>query len=406
MQKSTTTTLNYPEDFPLWEQDFIAGARSRDLWEYIRPGDERAPWPTRPSAPVMSDYSMSANVEPLEAVLTDLTATGRSQYTTAEQLYDAALKQYVAHRSKVTELTEWMRKTVHPNYRLTHMDADKTIDQWYDKLKELGDLARRVLKFKYKNEYEAFINATVGKPVKNLLHWTDEWLNKVTKAHADTTDDTESFKLITDLEKALRNTVPSWTIAFRSRHIDAITNNTLSYLTVANELRQEATVLSVTRYTGKLVKGGAFATFESSGDTDEHSSNAEEDPPRLSRRERRAHDRKPANHRGHQLRNQGGSSRSTSTKRPRADTRTESELENPNVADCIVCYGRHSITSCWFVFPELLPKGWKHNKTNERIAKLRMATEESVIQAVERARKQKRDKRVKFDTIQDNQQED
>ena len=50
----------------------------------------------------------------------------------------------------------------------------QTIDQWYDNLVKLSDIARKAFKYKYKNEYEAFINATAGKPIKNLTKWTDQ----------------------------------------------------------------------------------------------------------------------------------------------------------------------------------------------------------------------------------------
>ncbi|KAI1825231.1 hypothetical protein F4861DRAFT_538138, partial [Xylaria intraflava] len=250
MSKPTTIVFNSPDDFPLWEEDFVAGARSRDIWEFLSPGEERVPWPTRPTAPRPGQFPLLAHVEPETATYTDLSAAGRAQFQVAEERYDTLLKRYAAHRVRVTELSEWMRKTVHPDLKLTHMPASQSIDQWYDNLRELGGIAQRALKFKYKNEYELFITNSSNKKIKDLAKWTDDWLNKVTKAHNAGAEVTESFKLVTDLERALRTTHSGWTTAFRGKHSHEIAANTLRYQTIATELRQEATILGASRSGG------------------------------------------------------------------------------------------------------------------------------------------------------------
>ncbi|RYC64030.1 hypothetical protein CHU98_g2148 [Xylaria longipes] len=154
-----TATFTSPDDFPQWEEDLISGARSRDLWDYMNP-ENRSPWPTRPRAPVISQYPLIANAEPLTATFADLTPAGRTYFLTAEDRYARALRQYEAYRTKATELTEWMRKS------------------WYDNLRELGSTTRQVLKFKYFNEYKQFIAKAIGYRVTDLARWTEEWLNK------------------------------------------------------------------------------------------------------------------------------------------------------------------------------------------------------------------------------------
>ncbi|KAI1144881.1 hypothetical protein F4825DRAFT_291314 [Nemania diffusa] len=405
MATSTAITFHSPDDFHLWEEDFIAGARSRDLWTYLVPGPTRAPWPERPSAPAMAEFA-GANADPLGISIIELTTPQRTLYLAAEQSYDTAMKHYNAHRTKLTELTEWMRKTVHPNYRLTHMKANETIDKWYDKLRELGTIARQVLKFKYKQEYENFIHSTATKPIKDLAKWTDEWLNKITKADAEGADVTEPFKLITDLERALRTTHPAWTAGFRNAHSAEIISSTLSYHTIASELRREAVVLNVIKTGGKLVRGGAFPAFQEEQDKDEPANQERRDRQGQSRQERRERERRSDSRRGRQRRDIQGSSRSDSRKRPRADTRTENEKENPNVTDCIVCYGRHPVAKCWFAFPEDKPDDWILNTTIERIAKLRLNTDEAVKRAVERAKQQRREKKPKKNELKAAEEED
>ncbi|KAI1818865.1 hypothetical protein F4861DRAFT_544678 [Xylaria intraflava] len=205
-----------------------------------------------------------------------------------------------------------------------------------------------------------------------------------------------------DLDRALRSTHPGWTTAFRNKHSHEIALNTLRHQDIATELRQEATILGASRpNSGKVVRGGAFSTFGTSSDQEEPEEpdeHTDEERPRGGRsgRGRGARGRSESRPRGRG--NSRKSSRNPSSKRPRADTRTESEKESPNVADCIVCFGRHAIDRCWFVFPELRRPEWNINKQIERLALLRMDTEEEVKRAVKTARERRKEKRVRFNT--------
>ncbi|KAI1827725.1 hypothetical protein F4861DRAFT_535930 [Xylaria intraflava] len=375
----------------------MAAARGRDLWEYLAPEGDRAAWPARPVAPVLGEYPLLAGVVPGNATLNGLTQAGRTLYLAAEQHYDALLKRHTAHRTKVNELSEWMRKTVHPSYRLTHMPADQPIERWYDNLRELGAITQRALKFQYRNEYEAFIGKSSSKKIGDLSKWTDDWLQKVTKAHNAGAEVTEAFKLVTDLERALRNTHPNWTTAFRNSHSAEIATNTLRYQTIATELRQEATILTVSRPggSGRVVKGGAFNTFSpgSDAESEDQASQSDADASRGNRQERRARGRPDNRTRG---KSQQRKPRSAVSKRPRQDTRTDTERENPNHTDCIVCFGRHPIDRCWFVFPELRKEDWSPIPQIEKLALDRMERLEEVKKAVKAAQKRRKEKRVRF----------
>ena len=77
------------------------------------------------------------------------------------------------------------------------------------------------------------------------------------------------FKLVTDLDKALRATYLTWVFAFRSKYRSAIMSSRLTYSMIATELCREATFMTVIRTTLKVVKGRSFALFEPLADDDE-----------------------------------------------------------------------------------------------------------------------------------------
>ncbi|KAI0868111.1 hypothetical protein GGS24DRAFT_483336 [Hypoxylon argillaceum] len=240
MTTSTTITFNSPDDFPMWEEDFMAIAYSRDLWTYIDP-NERSPWPTRPSSPRIADFPIGPNEDPNTATISELTTAGRNLYLQAIQSHDRALRRYNEHLTKAAELSEWMRKSVKPDYRLTYMKASDTIDQWYLNLKELSATSRPALKFKYITEYKTFINATAeSRSISDLAKWTEDWLHKLNRIIREE-GTIESFELITDLDRALRRTPYSfWSAAFRSNNSEAIMSGSLTYQTIASSLRLEA----------------------------------------------------------------------------------------------------------------------------------------------------------------------
>lgn len=226
----------------------MAAAYSRDLWVYIDP-NERSPWPTRPSSPRIADFQMGPNApEDLStATISDLTTAGRNLYLQAIQSHDRAFRRYNEHLTKAGELSEWMRKSVKPDYRLTYMKASDTIDQWYLNLKELGATSRPALKFKYITEYKAFISATETRSIPDLAKWTEDWLHKLNRITREG-GTIESFELITDLDRALRRThYSSWSAAFRSNNGEAIMSGSLTYQTIASSLRLEAVSINSAR---------------------------------------------------------------------------------------------------------------------------------------------------------------
>ncbi|KAI0433109.1 hypothetical protein F5Y09DRAFT_299674 [Xylaria sp. FL1042] len=258
-----------------------------------------------------------------------------------------------------------MRKTVHSNYRMTHMKADQRLDQWYDNLRELQGVSGKLLKFKYQAEYQAFINAAEGKRINELAKWSDEWLTKVTRVYSQGLK-IYAFELITDLTKALQRSYPEWITTFRASHSEEITEDTLRYQDIATAMRREAIVLGMARSQPKgsrgFAPGGSFNTFTPGGEQEDANEPDSDDDERLPR--------------------QG-------TKRRRANTtRTQAEQENPNVSDCPICFGRHPATICWYAFPELRPDDWRPNPATERLARQRMRDDESAKRAYKRARKE------------------
>ncbi|KAI0448228.1 hypothetical protein F5B21DRAFT_498256 [Xylaria acuta] len=254
-----------------------------------------------------------------------------------------------------------MRTSVHPNYRETHMKALDTIDQWYDNLWELGSSGRLVLKLRCKHDYKELIRRAEGSRIRNLVKWADEWLNKVTRVYREG-GKIEAIELITDLEKALRNTHSEWTTVFRSQHSTEIWDNTLRYQDIATSLREEASVLSFTRTASKLAPS-AFSIL---------GAEAQED-------------NEPVSHTGddhlYEPAEESESLSRASTKRARADT-------DPALETCDFCYGEHLTMKCWYALPELRPDHWEPNPTREKIVRVRVAKEEGLGHSIKRIRSQ------------------
>ncbi|KAI1430532.1 hypothetical protein GGR50DRAFT_698930 [Xylaria sp. CBS 124048] len=378
---STRVILHSPGDFSKWEVVLKGKAGLSQIWEHLRP-EQREPWPPRPEAPRFADFPHNQANRRREIGLQDLTEEGHRLYASANSAYQVQLNGYNSHRKAVKEVGDWMLMSIADDYREAYIDQGETIDVWYDKIRALGETARRALMFQYKIEYETYINAAVGKVIKDFPKWIDEWAKKVARAQTAGADLQDSFRLVTDLERALLATAPSSVSSFRAAHSTEIGNNTLSLDTISSELRQEAVVIQSARKTTRTVRGGAFNTFEPG--------EQEEEAPASSGGYQGSH---------HQRRMRGGrASSSVPRKRSHSDTRTESERDNPNVRDCIVCFGRHPIRRCWYVFPKIAPHYWYGgNKREATLVEDRMKNNEEVKKAVEQARQRFGDAQEKIE---------
>ncbi|KAI1434043.1 hypothetical protein GGR50DRAFT_665194 [Xylaria sp. CBS 124048] len=337
MIRAKTTVLSSLEQFPIWEEDFKTAAKTRGLWKYIRV-DDRVPWPEAPVVPELRNFDTQKRANPR---IGELTAADQADYNEAMARYDRALREQKERNATITELAQWMRNTVSEHYRFTYMKSHCNIEKWYDDLRKLRGTVSGALKFKYRNEYEAFIANSSQHYIKDLTKWCDQWSEKISKAKEAGAGVTDSYEMMIDVRTALQATRPFWTASFSSIHSSEIRLNKLEYTTVANELRQEAVYMEATK-------------TQNTGRTDR------------------------------------GNGRGTYSKKRTYGERTEAQEDNPNVQDCIVCYGRHKIDNCWFVFPDLRPEGRTINKAIKRIAQQRIQNEPAVKSAIKRAKGSRR----------------
>ena len=81
-------------------------AQAPNLFKYATQKKARILWPVTPTALIISDYPLSAGVEPFTATYADLTAAGRIQYTFAKQDFKTDFKRNHYYKAKVAELSE------------------------------------------------------------------------------------------------------------------------------------------------------------------------------------------------------------------------------------------------------------------------------------------------------------
>ena len=81
-------------------------AQARNLFKYVTQRKARVPQLVTLTASVISDYPLSAGVEPFTATQADFTAAGRVQYTFAKQDFEADFKRNHYYKAKVAELSE------------------------------------------------------------------------------------------------------------------------------------------------------------------------------------------------------------------------------------------------------------------------------------------------------------
>ncbi|RYC65525.1 hypothetical protein CHU98_g675 [Xylaria longipes] len=157
MASSTNTKIILAklEDYTLWNRAFMVKAVSLDLWEYLQP-EGRSKWPTPPKMPEYKDYPKKAinrqtrsqssatiaeeEIEPdgVPRNLLEMTKEGKENYQAEWNRYIDLKRDYEIHRKHVADLTTWMSEFVSIDYKRTTFDPFKSIDEWYDKLRDSG----------------------------------------------------------------------------------------------------------------------------------------------------------------------------------------------------------------------------------------------------------------------------
>jgi len=181
-----------------------------------------------------------------------------------------------------------------------------------------------------------------------------------------------------DLTLAIQQILPMWIVSYRISKHSGLCDGTLSYRTVANDLRQEVNLMKPA-LSGRAARGSFGATYgdahDSEGDTE-------------------------------------SSTRGTSTKKNRSDKKKNKGMEdkkssaservstsvNPGVLDCSTprssskrphytagrvcrgCGGNHWIQFCFYLFPDIAPEGWESSPEIEAFVKENLKEDPSILE--------------------------
>lgn len=410
-----STYLGKAKDFRSWDREFIQQARSLMLWPYIRP-DSRIDWPLEPVKPSMRNYPKASirvstrasstiadheeidpNGTPVNAM--EMTPSGRQQYNYDLQDYRHEEKKWESHHAALHKLVDWMQKTVSKEYSNTMMDPEDTVDIWYDNLSAIGKDMNEINKHTAKLEYVAWIEQQIksSKPVKDLMTWVDQWVQKVSLALEFDHTVRNSYDMVLDIERALKLTIGDWAPMYRMVNGAAISANKLTHIQIAAALRERAaTEALIEKPQGRITRGGAFPALhglpaESVGDNENDNDTEDSRPERP-----RGHGRGRGGYRGG--RGQGNLRGGSYPKRPRADT----NATDTNNLDCKLCGNPgHPLDKCWYAFPDLADPEWSPNKTTTSVVRRLIDLDANLKKEIDRVLKRRGKQRKKEDNPPD-----
>ncbi len=196
--------LTGPKSWKAWNERFMTEAVTRNIWDLIDPkSTRRGQFKQQPTKPDISTYpkrldrtaappaqstrgnsasSTTASESPFSQLTeevdragkprntSEMTALGRDAYKTDLSEYQFEWRLFDAESQKVNRLTAWVRQTVARQLYTTACKANKTLDQWYEALKERAGTDDREELHRALNKYNAAIKPLAKKPRDMLVY--------------------------------------------------------------------------------------------------------------------------------------------------------------------------------------------------------------------------------------------
>ncbi|KAJ8103702.1 hypothetical protein POJ06DRAFT_217226 [Lipomyces tetrasporus] len=370
--------LTGPNDWEAWNRAFQIRAMASHLWQNIDPDQAKA-FLTEPEAPSPSDFRRPHQTRAGSSAST-ITVGDTSEpqavdrnglaFNTAWAVYTHQHKRYKDQESGVEKLRVWVMETVSQHYLESACEPVETITTWYSNLKEQCGQSDQVTKSRAREEYRAAIRPLI-KPPKDFEAWVNQWEKAMSHAKkkgvADATDVHVWFE---DLSVALKDIpgMDSWVTAYGVSAKVEIREETLSFRTIANDLREEMRRRSKSSKgsNGRIARGAFGPTF--SGLSEESL-----DDRGLGDTSARPDD---------EPQGRGRLGKVSPGKRKRT------AAEGPSRgAKCQACGQPHPLSRCFYVFPEHAQSWWRKNDEIQQKVEQALKTDQDLIKEVAKIKK-------------------
>ncbi|KAK9370781.1 hypothetical protein V1509DRAFT_637756 [Lipomyces kononenkoae] len=270
----------------------------------------------------------------------------------------------------IEKLRVWVMDTVPQHYLESACEPVETIAQWYSNLKEQCGQTEQATKSRAREEYRTAIKPLM-KPPKDFEAWVNKWEHSMSHAkQKGVADATDTHVWFEDLSIALKEMpgLDSWVTAYGVSAKAEIREGTLSFRTLANDLREELRRRSKSGKSSNLrIARGAFGpTF--SGLSDESLDD---------RRQGDASARPDAGSQG-----KGRSGKVSPNKRKRQSAEGQSRGQT-----CQACGQIHPLSRCFYVFPEKAESWWKRNEELQKTVDEALRADKDLIKEVEKLKK-------------------
>jgi hypothetical protein len=425
---STTNRVSLANstNWEMWHQDFKSKAVGYDLWNYIQGIKALL---SNPERPAMEDFAIKRTAatalatRPQSVIATqdtveeisaeaastdrhlpgtrsptfgDLTTDGQKAYQVAWGFYQDDMKLYREQQDFLRKLKDWVTDTITPHYRRLCCEPTDPLSKWYTNLKEAVGVTSYIEKKEATRLYQEATKSPKG--MKDFDNWIDNWEQGMNMAQrkkvAATLSPSDWFN---DLMKALAGILPNWSESYAIHKGDEVENETLTFRTVANDLRkvvdrnqkgtnkfakgsfgptfaeEEQVVDRNQKGTNEYAKGSFGPTFAEA----EHADAGPENSPEISMNKQRKR----------------GSRKKDAEFRPK---RTANHILRGNSEDiletscvCRACEGLHLTRRCFYIFPDSRPKNWKPNKQREKIVDKNLKEDSTLAEEIKRWGKKK-----------------
>jgi hypothetical protein len=390
-QPSENVSLKGPEDWETWNTQFKSKAISTDIWRLINPDEDEEdtePFAEKPIPPKIGDYDKKLTREtrsqtvqssaasqpasqPTIVHIEDVDHAGKprtaAEMTTAARqafqldwtLYQHDFKIYTAERESIDKLRNWVLKTTSEHLFATACDPEDTLKGWYEKLKEQVGVSDSKQQRDARTLYKA-ANKPLMKAPRDALAWLNNWEEAVTLAKRKKVPEAQHSNIwFEDFSHAIRGFMKEWAVSYEMLNRKEIENGTLTFRTLANELRKELLMSSTQPQTprGRVVAKGAFGpSFAESEDTEQPKEDEQE-----------------------KTKGRGKGKRKTTTEE--------------SSAKCPACgLQGHTLPNCLYVFPEKANGRFRGREERQEEVNKKLEEDDQLRKEVDRLRGKKQKK--------------
>jgi hypothetical protein len=298
----------------------------------------------------------------------NLSANNQKAFQFDLNMYQELKKEYNAEVSSIRTLKDWIRKTVAPNYQQTCCKPAESIKEWYENLKENVQFSNKEIKAELRSKYKLAIKP-LTKP-KDAHNWIMRWEQTMALAqdkNLPVTKDHEEW--FDDFMDAVLSVLPNWVPGYRLVKMTDVSENRLSYRTIANDFRQAIRQYLGSTGTPSKIAKGSFGPAYADQIANENAGMDASTKGDIKVREK-------------------GKKRDSTNKRKRLHDSSQDSSEGFRTV-CKACGQRHSHLACWYLFPSRAPRRFKENPVFRRVVDQALKDDPTFAEEVERLRKRK-----------------